>query len=375
MLGPYTALKDGRIKYKGNKVFDPIPDVTRGAYTIEEAERRISDIHEQGYWQAISVINNQIYISCIEYFSNLGALYTQLPLTTRMISSPGAVYGKEAIDYTSDTLPVTLDWFDLSTFLAESAQIYLELTLIQRDINHVYSIYNSFRKEETDATHLSEFHHIEYEGVVNQEENKQIIMDLCFKIVNDLVKFTSEELGVFLDEKKIKKLEEFSVKKQVYDIDLVEALETLYRDTGDEKYREFTTEYFGSWEEVRLTEIYGGMVAVNKYPLLEVPFYHEHIKGSHPPVANCADYLWPGYIETIGSGQRIKNISELEEKAEIFNLPREDYECYLQSRRLESYRATSGFGMGWERLLQGILETPYIWSAVHFPRSHITMTP
>src|SRR5699024_4171560 len=195
MLGPYTALKDGRIKYKGNKVFDPIQDVTRGAYTIEEAERRISDIHEQGYWQAILVINNQIYISCIEYFSNLGALYTQLPLTTRMISSPGAVYGKEAIDYTSDTLPVTLDWFDLSTFLAESAQIYLELTLIQRDISHVYSIYNSFRKEETDATHLSEFHHIEYEGVVNQEENKQIIMDLCFKIVNDLVKFTSEELG------------------------------------------------------------------------------------------------------------------------------------------------------------------------------------
>ncbi|MDR3150486.1 MAG: hypothetical protein LBU14_02475 [Candidatus Peribacteria bacterium] len=31
------------------------------------------------------------------------------------------------------------------------------------NLNQVFSIYNSFRKEESDATHLSEFQHIEYE--------------------------------------------------------------------------------------------------------------------------------------------------------------------------------------------------------------------
>ncbi|HOF44502.1 MAG TPA: hypothetical protein PK255_03760 [Candidatus Pacearchaeota archaeon] len=31
-------------------------------------------------------------------------------------------------------------------------------------------MYNSFRKERADATHLSEFHHIEFEGKVNYND-------------------------------------------------------------------------------------------------------------------------------------------------------------------------------------------------------------
>ncbi|MEA3378085.1 MAG: amino acid--tRNA ligase-related protein, partial [Nanoarchaeota archaeon] len=88
------------------------------------------------------------------------------------------------------TCPITLEWFNLKrkAFLSESSQIYLELALMQKDIERVYSIYNSFRKEKADATHLSEFHHIEYEGKVSQEENEMIALNLIKEIIKNLLK-------------------------------------------------------------------------------------------------------------------------------------------------------------------------------------------
>ncbi|MAG78437.1 asparagine--tRNA ligase [archaeon] len=366
-------------------------------------------------WGRIARINHQMNMSANDYFNGLGALFTILPLTTRMISSPGAVYGKEAIDYTTDTSPITLKWFKQKkkAFLSESSQIYLELALMQEGVNQVYSIYNSFRKEEADATHLSEFHHIEYEGKINQSQNNKVALGLVMHILRDLLTHNEEDLAFFLSEKKIKSLDDLAESIQgIPQITFREALDALYSDTRQDKYKKFTQDgNFGSWEEVRLTEIYGNMVAVSQFPLLEVPFYHAMVEGveenwtehkidiikggifhwsnpipsessvveydkeQHSFVADNTDFIWPGYRETIGSGHRVRSISELEEKAQIFNLPREDYQPYLQSRELPGYEETSGFGLGWERFIQGLLEMPFIWSASQFPRGHTTLKP
>ncbi len=329
-------------------------------------------------WSHIAKISHQINMSVNEYFSKRGTLFTLLPITTRMISSPGAVYGKEAINYTTDTCPITLKWFDLPkiAFLSESSQIYLELALIQKNVDQVYSVYNSFRKEEADFTHLSEFHHIEYEGKINQEENERIILSLLKKIIKDLLKKNIVDIKYFLNDEKILELRNFSdnifgVPKMTFK----EALWLLHTETKNEKYKEFTLKHFGAWEEIKITEILQNMVIIKEYPLLEVPFYHSVIDGKEPNVADNADFIWPGYRETIGSGHRVRSQKELEKKAKIFNLPREDYEPYLQTRELKCYKPTSGFGIGWERLLQGLLEMPFIWSVAHFPRVHKTLKP
>ena len=117
------------------------------------------------------------------------------------------------------------------------------------------------------------------------------------------------------------------------------------------------------------------MVVIREFPLLEVPFYHAVVDGKEPKVANNSDFIWPGYKETIGSGHRVRSKEELETKAKIFNLPVNDYEPYLQTRRLKKYKETSGFGLGWERLLHGLLEMPFIWSANQFPRVDKTLKP
>ena len=78
------------------------------------------------------------------------------------------------------------------------------------------------------------------------------------------------------------------------------------------------------WEEIKLTEILGSMVLVKEFPLLEVPFYHALVDDKVPKVADNSDIIWPGYREILGSGHRVRSEKELDEKAEIFNLPRED---------------------------------------------------
>jgi aspartyl/asparaginyl-tRNA synthetase len=412
MLGPYTANKDRTISYRGNKVFAPIEDVTSMQPPIAKIERRVEDLKSDPIWPRISAINHTINFSSNRYFDELGALFTALPLTTRMISSPGAVYGKEAISYTSDTCPITLNWFNLpkKAFLSESSQIYLELALMQKGINQVYSIYNSFRKENADATHLSEFHHLEYEGQVSQAQNEKIALGLVGKIISDLLVRNYEDLSYFLSHKRLEELANMSDRIQnIPRITYKEAQAALFKVTGDERYKRFTMQdCFGSWEEIKLTELFGGMLAITQFPLLEVPFYHAQVDGvkhevefsttipckitdntgqevnikpltmpakKFSRVADNTDIIWPGYRETIGSGHRVRSEKELEEKAEIFQIPREDYQPYLQTRRYSDYVESSGFGLGWERMLQGMLEMPYIWSIAQFPRIDKTLKP
>ncbi len=378
MLGPYTANKDGTISYKGNNIFGPIENIDSVIVPIQEFEQRVDQFDKDEMWGHIAKINHRINISSNEYFDELNALFTALPMTTRMISSPGAVYGKEAIDYTTDTCPITLDWFDLprKAFLSESSQIYLELAMMQKGVNHVYSIYNSFRKEKADATHLSEFHHIEYEGKVRQEENEITALGLVKKIIKDLLIKDKESLAYFLSKEKLEELGKFAGEiLNIPKITFREALGLLYKETGDEKYKEFTLKHFGSWEEIKITELLGNMVLIKEFPLLEVPFYHAMLDGKNPKVADNSDIIWPGYREIIGSGHRVRSEKELEEKSEIFNLPKEDYKPYLQTRQINNYKETSGFGLGWERMLQGLLEMPFIWSANQFPRVDGTLKP
>lgn len=378
MLGPYRANHDGTISYLGNKIFKEIKDISKITPSIEEVENRVKDFSKNEMWEHISKINHRINLSANEYFDNLGALFTTLPLTTRMISSPGAVYGREAINYTTDTCPITLKWFDLkdNAFLSESSQIYLELAMIQKNVNHVYSIYNSFRKETTDSTHLSEFHHIEYEGKVDQTQNEIIVLNLLNKIIIDLLNKNKIDLAYFLSNEKLIELRKFAENLlNVPRISFEEALKRLYEETGNEKYKEFSLKNFGAWEEIKLTELFGSMVILKEFPLLEVPFYHAVVDGKEPFVANNSDFIWPGYRETIGSGHRVRSEEELNKKADIFNLPKSDYAPYLQTRKLNNYVTTSGFGLGWERMLHGLLEMPFIWSACQFPRINTTLKP
>lgn len=375
---PYTALDNWKVKYIWNNINESkIIDYSKVEYHL--LENRVERVKKEEAFIHIANIDNAIFQSTVEYFSKIWAKWTNLPLTTLMISSPWEVYAGQNLDYTTDTLPVELpDWFWTwkRIFLSESSQFYLELSLLMKWSESVFSIYNSFRKEQTDATHLSEFQHIEYEWKIDNEKNIEIFVWLYEYIFNYLLENNKQDLLFFLSEDELNNKIEIT-KKWPKRIWFREALDILFEETWNEKYKDFSLENFWTWEEVKLTELLWCNVIVEKFPMLQIPFYHaiSEEEVDWVPVAKNADFILHWYRETIGAWERIKDKNVLLKKAEIFNLPENDYLPYLKTRDFSDYETTSWFWLGYQRLVQWITNQPYIYESTVFPRTHLIPNP
>lgn len=375
---PYKALDNWKVKYIWNNINESkIIDYSKVEYNL--LENRVERIKKEESFIHIANIDNAIFQSTVEYFSKIWSKWTNIPLTTLMISSPWEVYAGQNLDYTTDTLPVEIpDWFWTwkRIFLSESSQFYLELSLLMKWSESVFSIYNSFRKEQADSTHLSEFQHIEYEWKVDNEKNIEIFVWLYEYIFYYLLENNKQDLLFFLSEDELNKKVEITRKwpKRIW---FREALNILFKETWNEKYKDFSLENFWTWEEVKLTEILWCNVILEKFPMLQIPFYHAIAEEEVDwvPVAKNADFILYWYRETIGAWERIKDKNVLLKKAEIFNLPENDYLPYLKTRDFNDYETTSWFWLGYQRLVQWITNQPYIYESTLFPRTHIIPNP
>ncbi|MCE4610376.1 MAG: hypothetical protein F7B17_00190 [Desulfurococcales archaeon] len=418
-LFAFRALDDGRIEYTGNNVYKPIEDVR--SLDVTGLEPGPDEIRR------LSRINAAMYKAVVEYFGKVvGAEFVVLPLITRMLSSPGAAF-KELVRgrrLVSDQ-PLEVEAFTIErffqdqcssrdpciVFLSESSQLYLEITIAYSGISRVYSVYNSFRREEADWCHLTEFHHVEFEGRVSQEENESIAMGLIRHLVKRILEEAEDDVLYYVDRDYVEEVEYMASNPKR--VRLAEALYDLYNFTGNRKYREFTSRHLGSWEELKLTQIYETFVVLKEYPYFETFFYQTYRDPVGPdtvdlefrvggeslrvkakayngvPVADNADIIWPGYREVVGSGHRVRTAVETEYRIRRFlglllygdpkkgsirdpDIDRitELYRPYIEIRSLRGYRETSGFGLGWERFLQGLLKLPSITLATPFPRTH-----
>jgi asparaginyl-tRNA synthetase len=195
-------------------------------------------------------------------------------------------------------------------------------------------------------------------------------------IIAGLLKKNAEDLSKFLFDEDLDYLSEIARNRKAKEITFEDALDVLYRKTNDRRYKEFTSKYFGSWEEVLLSGEFEEVLDVSGFPLYEIAFYHAPTRSKRGNlIGDNSDFIWPYYREFIGSGHRVRSMRELLAKAKKFNLPKGDYENYVRSRRFSDYSETSGFGLGWERFLQGLLKMPYIYSASAFPRVDQIITP
>ncbi len=382
MKGIYEALLlDGQrvVTYHGNNIWPEISDVSRVPFTQDILNKRLDRLSSESYFSQLHKLDNSVFSSAVKYFDSIGAEWCNLPLTTLMISSPGEVYAGKTLDYTTDTLPVELSWFnsDKRIFLSESSQFYLEMRLLSEGIDRVFSIYNSFRKEGADFSHLSEFQHIEFEGHVDFKKNIEIAQELLHQIAQQTIVKNEALLNLTRPEEDLTVLVDSFAKDKIPVLRFSDALRILREDTKSDRYIDFSLKNFGAWEEVRLTQILGSHVWLTHYPVLEIPFYHRAMKDSESgiPVAENADLILLGGREVVGAGVRMSDSEALKEKAKVFNLPPEDYDPYLAMRSNPSYRESAGFGLGWQRLTQWLMRCPLIWETCHVPRGHLIPRP
>lgn len=361
-LGPYF-IQNKKICYKGNKIYKSIKGIAQvKAPSLKSRHIEIREDHEK--WAALIKIWDGVYKACNAFMDNNHALLFDLPITTRMISSPGALSGT----IISDVDPFEIKFFNNQTFLTQSSQLYLEFAITNPKINKVYCWEKSFRREKADFRHLPEFTHIEFEANIEFEDNLKIQQNFLQFVISFLIKNYKKDLLFFLDQDSINSLREFTILKKFSIITFEEAFKFLKDKTNDSKYDKITIENFGAVEEVLLTEIIGEPVFVTNYYMEEVAFYHSN-DPINPKFVINADFLFPGYGELIGSGERVHTKEEMRFKTNHFRLNLDDYQPYIDSRHKNS-KIHSGWGMGIERFVQAILKLPFIWESKPFPRIH-----
>ncbi len=113
-------------------------------------------------------------------------------------------------------------------------------------------------------------------------------------------------------------------------------------------------------------KLFGGPVAVINYPK-EIKAFYMKQNDDNKTVA-CFDILVPGIGELVGGSERETDVVKLTSRMEELNIPIEDLQWYIDLRRFGQAQS-SGFGIGFERLVMYVTGIENIRDAIPFPRT------
>ena len=80
------------------------------------------------------------------------------------------------------------------------------------------------------------------------------------------------------------------------------------------------------------------------------------------------DVLFPGIGEIVGGSQREERGSKLEERMKEMDIPKEELSWYLDTRKFGTV-PHSGYGLGFERMIQFVTGMGNIRDVIPFPRT------
>ena len=295
---------------------------------------------------AILRIRAEIIKSIRDFLDQNGFILIDSPILT-----PAACEGTTTLFET--------DYFGEKAYLTQSGQLYNEASAMA--FGKVYCFGPTFRAEKSKTRrHLMEFWMVEPEAAyVDLEENNKIQENMVTYMVKQVLENKKRELDLL--ERDLSKLE--IIKDPFPRISYDEAIEILKKDGSKIEWGDD----FGGEDETILSQKYEKPIFIHRYPLKCKAFYMKP-DPQRPDVALCADLLAPeGYGEIIGGGQRIDDYNLLANQIKEHNLPRENYEWYLDLRRYGSV-PHSGFGLGIERTVAWICGLDHVRETIPFPR-------
>jgi asparaginyl-tRNA synthetase len=276
----------------------------------------------------------------VSYAYGRGLKALNPPLTTRTVTCPTGLG--------SDSEPVPVTVSGVETFLSDSAQFALEYgcRLAGRGC---YTILPSFRHEEPDDTHLSQFTHSEAELVGGLEDVIEYVEGYVKYLAQAILDEYGRELSIVVSG--ISHLERMAEAAAFPRVTFREAMKLVgdHPDCiGESGGRSVLTRQ----GERRLMERVNEFVWVTHLDHLSVPFYQAFGDGRQQ-TASCAD-LFFGMGEIVGSGERHRTGAEVREALALHAVPETEYAWYVSLKEDFPLR-TAGFGMGVERFLMWVV--------------------
>ncbi len=260
-------------------------------------------------------------------------------------------------------------FFGKTAGLTVSGQLQAEVYALS--LSDVYTFGPTFRAENSNTSrHLAEFWMLEPEmAFCDLNKNMQIAEDLLKYLLNDVLEHCAEDMALFdtfISKGVIDRLQSV-VNNAFGHITYTEAIDILLKS---EKTFEFPVKWGidmqAEHERYLTEEVYRKPLIVTNYPAEIKPFYMR-VNDDKKTVA-AMDVLVPGIGEIIGGSQREERYDILYQRMVEAGIDVEEYEWYLDLRRYGSV-PHSGFGLGFERLVQYVTGMANIREVIPFPRT------
>lgn len=260
------------------------------------------------------------------------------------------------------------DFFGSESFLTVSGQLNVEAYCLA--MSRVYTFGPTFRAENSNTSrHLAEFWMVEPEmAFADLDDNADLAEGLLKSVLARVLERRADDMAFFeerIDPGVIERL------RQVVDspferMDYTEAVSILQSCGQSFEYPVTWGVDLQSEHERYLAETHVGRpLVVMNYPR-EIKAFYMRLNDDESTVA-AMDVLAPGIGEIIGGSQREERLDVLDQRMDAAGLSGE-LEWYRDLRRYGTV-PHSGFGLGFERLLNYVTGMDNIRDAIPFPRT------
>jgi len=326
-------------------------------------------------FQAIFRIRHTLKSLTYGYFNSSGFIQIDTPILT----------GSDC-EGAGEMFKIEGDFFGKDAGLTVSGQLEAEVAAM--GLGRVFTFGPTFRAENSQTSrHLAEFWMIEPEIAFADLPYTIEIAEVYLRIVfTELRIRCSKELEYL--EKYIQD-EEKNLKKEDRSMPLIEKLELVCRNdfekiTYTEAFDilknskpnkkgkfEFPVEDWGmdfkaEHEKFLVEKHFKKPVVVCDYPK-EIKSFYMRDNDDGKTVA-AMDILFPGIGEIVGGSQREERLDVLKEKMTTFDIDHKEMKWYLDTRKFGTV-PHSGFGVGFERLVQFATGMKNIKDVVLYPRT------
>ncbi|UUD34740.1 asparagine--tRNA ligase [Mycoplasmopsis caviae] len=321
--------------------------------------------HRTNILRSTMLIRSTLAKEVHKYFDDNGYLYFNAPIIT---SNDGEGAGETFVvndDNSKDPFFGTK-----KATLGVTGQLHAESYAI--GFKKVYTFAPTFRAEHSNTKkHAAEFWMIEPEVAFYELKDVIKLADNMLKCVikNTIKKHPAEfkYLQENVDSNLLERLNHF-LKTKLSIIDYRDAISELakVKEQFENKNIEFGLDLATEHERFISEKLFNGPVAVINFPKKFKAFYM-HQNDDNETVA-AFDLLVPGIGELIGGSQREVRYDKLLQRALEVGISQEELQWYLDLRRFGD-SGSSGFGVGFERLVMYVTGIDNIRDVIPYPRT------
>lgn len=344
-------------------------------------------------FSAVFRIRHAVAFAVHKFYNDRGFYYLHAPIITGS-DAEGAGEMFRVTMLSPDKPPLneegkvdfSKDFFGKATNLTVSGQLQGEIAALA--LGKIYTFGPTFRAENSNTPrHLAEFWMIEPEmAFYDIIDNMDLAEAFCKYLISYVLEHNAADLA-FLDQR-LKEEEKSLPTDKRRELGLLEQLEFVVnndfvRITYDEAvailmqskpYKKGQFEFPVEWgrdlqaehERYLVEKEFKKPVIVRNYPK-DIKAFYMRMNDDDRTVA-AMDVLFPGIGEVIGGSQREERESVLIDRMEKSGIHPEEMDWYLDLRRFGG-APHSGFGLGFERMVQFITGMGNIRDVIPFPRT------